>query len=190
MLDLVFLGACNRLLERAPWARAKLLPFAGARAHLSLGRWSVDFRIAADGTFESTGRGTPAVSIELAHDALSGLLRGQRDGLLRGAQISGAADLAEALGFVLRNLDWDAEEDLSRLVGDIAARRIVRGTRALAGTFNDAGERLAGNVADYLRHERPVGMNGRELAAFTREVAALDEAVAALARRIDALDTH
>lgn len=187
MLDLAFLSACNRLLERTPWARQKLQPFAGARARLSLGRWPIDFRIAADGTFESTGSGAPAVSIELREDALFDVLRADRAGLLRGARISGAADFAEGLGFVLRNLDWDAEEDLSRLVGDVAARRIVRSARGLAGTFREAGERFAGNVVEYLRYERPAGVSTRELAAFTREVAALDTAVTALARRIDTL---
>ena len=42
-------------------------------------------------------------------------------------QMSGDPAFAAVLGGVLRELRWDVEEDLSRVVGDIAAHRIVRG---------------------------------------------------------------
>lgn len=41
-------------------------------------------------------------------------------------RISGNADLADALGFVLRKLRWDVQQEaLSRVVGDIAAHRAI-----------------------------------------------------------------
>ena len=52
MLDLAALQAFNHLLAAAPWARAKLAPFAGRRARLVLGPLPLEFRIEPDGTFE------------------------------------------------------------------------------------------------------------------------------------------
>ncbi len=154
MLDLAVLQAFNHLLAAAPWAREKLVPFAGKRARLVLGSLPLEFRIAPDGTFESLGTGEPAVGIVLPVHALLALPEG-REALLRDVRISGAADFAEALGFVLRHLDWDAEEDLSRLVGDIAARRLVRTAAGFVAARAEAGRRLAENIAEYLRYEQP-----------------------------------
>jgi ubiquinone biosynthesis protein UbiJ len=81
--------------------------------------------------------------------------------MMRGARIAGAADFAEALGSVLRKLDWDAEEDLSRVVGDIAAHRIVKTAGGFAAAQAEAARRLADNFAEYLRYERPAGKPSR-----------------------------
>lgn len=187
MLDLAALQAFNHLLAAAPWARAKLAPFAGRRARLVLGPLPLEFRIAPDGTFESLGTGEPAVEIVLPAGAALALLQG-REAMMRDARITGAADFAEALGFVLRKLDWDAEEDLSRAVGDIAAHRIMKTAGGIAAAQADAARRLAENVAEYLRYEQPVGVDKAALAAFSGEVDALRRDADALERRIAAFD--
>lgn len=188
MLDLAILQALNHLLAAAPWARAKLAPFAGKRARLVLGPLPLEFRIAPDGTLESLGTGEPAVEIVLPATAPLALFEG-REALMRSARISGAADFAEALGFVLRNLDWDAEEDLSRLVGDIAAHRLVRTAGDFAAARVEAARRLAENVGEYLRYEQPAGIDKAAMAAFAGEVGSLKQETDALERRLAALDT-
>jgi ubiquinone biosynthesis protein UbiJ len=189
MLDLATLQAFNHLLAAAPWAREKLIPFAGKRARLVLGPFPLEFRIAPDGTFESLGTGAPAVEIVLPAGAPLTLLQGQgREAMMRGAHITGAADFAEALGFVLRNLDWDAEEDLSRVVGDIAAHRIVKTAGGFAAAQAEAARRLADNFAEYLRYEQPAGIDKAAMAAFAGEVDSLKQETDALERRLAALE--
>jgi ubiquinone biosynthesis protein UbiJ len=187
MLDLALLQSFNHLLAAAPWAREKLAPFAGKRARLVLGPLPVEFRIAPDGTFESLGTGEPDVEIALQAQSPLALLAG-REALMRGAHITGAADFAEALGFVLRNLDWDAEEDLSRVVGDIAAHRIVKTAGGFAAAQADAARRLVDNFAEYLRYEHPAGIDKAALAAFAGEVGSLKQETDALERRLAALE--
>jgi len=189
MLDLAVLQAFNHLLAAAPWARAKLAPFAGRRARLVLGALPLAFRIAPDGSFESLGTGEPAVEIVLPAGAPLALLQGQgREAMMRGARIAGAADFAEALGFVLRKLDWDAEEDLSRVVGDIAAHRIVKTAGGFAAAQAEAARRLADNFAEYLRYERPAGVDQAAMAAFAKEAGSLKQETIALERRLAALE--
>ncbi|MBE7423632.1 MAG: hypothetical protein HS110_14575 [Zoogloeaceae bacterium] len=175
MLDLALIQAFNHLLAAAPWARAKLVPFAGRRARLVLGPLPLTFRIAPDGTFESLGTGEPSVEIVLPATAPLALIEG-REAMMRDAHITGAADFAEALGLVLRNLDWDAEEDLSRLFGDIVAHRIAQAAAGFIAAQAEAGRRLSENVAEYLRYEQPDGAGKpamRILAALDRRLAAL-----------------
>jgi len=189
MLDLAFLLTFNRLLAAAPWARARLAPFAGQRARLVLGPLPVEFRIAADGTCESLGSEAPAVEIVLPADAPLVLLQGQgRGALMQKAHISGAADFAEALGFVLRNLEWDAEEDLSRLVGDIAARRLVTTATGIATAQAEVVRRLADNFAEYLRYEQPIGVLPADADSFKAENRTLAERMASLEKRIPILE--
>ena len=187
LLDLAVLQAFNHLLAAAPWARDKLVPFAGKRARLVLGPLPVEFRIAPDGTFESLGAGEPAVEIVLPATAPLALLEG-REAMMRGAHVTGAADFAEALGFVLRKLDWDAEEDLSRLVGDIAARRLVKAAGAFAATRTDVARRLADNVAEYLRYEQPAGVNKAAMADFAAAVDSLGRDAQAIEQRVAAIE--
>ena len=64
--------------------------------------------------------------------------------------------LASAFTDVLGGLRWDVEEDLSFLVGDIAAHRLVRAGAALLAWQAQAGSRLAQALADYWTEEQPV----------------------------------
>jgi len=113
------LPVLNHLLDQAPGAHARLQRHAGATARLQLGGVGLGFSIAEDGRLLADDSETPAVTLRLPADAL---LKSMHDGdaALREARIEGDAALAETLGQVLRGLRWDAAEDLSRLVGDVA----------------------------------------------------------------------
>ena len=107
------LAAVNHLLGQASWAREKLAAFAGHSAQIKLPPFEAAFLIAPDGSIAA-----PAVDAELevsiSLPATTPLLALQgKDAVMRAARIEGSAEFAEALGFVIRNLRWDAEEDLS-----------------------------------------------------------------------------
>jgi ubiquinone biosynthesis protein UbiJ len=187
MLDLVALGALNHLLAAAPWARERLTPFAGHRARIVLPPWQFEFRIAADGTLESLGDSAIEVEIALPAGAPFAALQG-REALMRGVRVSGSAEFAEALSFVLRNLDWDAEEDLSRFVGDIAAHRLAQAARTIVSAQKDAVRRAAENLAEYVIHEQPQWVLKRDSAALAAAAADLGEKTDTLERRIAALE--
>src|ERR1035437_3613397 len=120
MLDSAALAALNHLLQSAVWARARLTPFAGRTARLKVPPLQLDLVVGDDGLFAETGSETFDVEIELPPGAPLMALGGS-DEIFRKAHISGSAEFADALGFVLRNLRWDFEEDLSKGIGDIAA---------------------------------------------------------------------
>lgn len=180
MLDLVALSALNHLLDAAPWARARLAPFAGRRARIELSApaLELEFRIAADGRVESLGAGDADVTLCLGD--LPALLR--RDDLLRGVRVEGAADFADALNQVLRHLRWDAEADLARGFGDIAARRLAGAARALALSHVDAARRLAGNLGEYLRFEQPAWPAPPRAAGLAARLAEAEALASRLAR--------
>jgi ubiquinone biosynthesis protein UbiJ len=187
VLDRFSLGALNHLLSQADWARAKLLLFAGRRARLAMPPFQLDLAIREDGYVEAAPAGEPPdVTMTLPADTPLRALQGQ-DQIIAAARVEGNAHLATELSFVLRNLRWDAEEDLSRAVGDIAAHRMVQTASAIAGWHAAAARNLAENVAEYIGEENPLVARPQDVATFSGEVAELRDKLSQLEKRIDKL---
>ncbi len=185
----------NHLIADEDWARERLRPFAGQRARVELGLLALPLVVGADGLFvverqdqsEAAEAVPPEVTITLAADAPLRALTGSSS-LLAAAKISGAADFAEALAFVFRNLSWDAENDLAFFVGDIAARRLVAGGKDLLAWQREQARNLALNIAEYLTEEQPAIASARRVSAFCAEVGAAAAATAKLEQRIGRLE--
>lgn len=186
MIQTAVFAALNHLLGQASWARRQLLPFVGRRARFEMPPWQLAFGITAEGLFEAVAEPEVDVTVALPADGPLLMLQGV-DRLMATAYVVGNAEFATALSFVLKNLRWDAEEDLSRLIGDIAAHRLVGGATALAGWQKQASHNLAENLAEYLGEEArlltPVG----ELVAFREDVADFSNRLTRLQSRLQAL---
>ena len=190
MLPSVFLSATNHLLSQSGWARTRLQAHAGRTARLAVSPVAeIDFSVANDGQLaEWSGEEAPEVSLRLAVADLPRLLVDGLETAMRHVRIEGNAEFAEALGFVFRHLRWDAEEDLSRLFGDIAAHRLVEGGRKVVEVGRRSLERASGNVAEYLTEESTLLVPRKALPAFAEEVVALRDAVARLDKRVARLE--
>jgi len=183
-----FARLLGHLLARNAWARERLQPFAGRRAHLALGAVAVDFVIGDAGQIAACAEADEAdVRLALPAGALAELPAGP-DALFRQARISGDAHFAETLGFVLRNLEWDAEEDLSRIVGDPLAHRMHQGAREFAGWGRQAARNLVDNLREYAIEEARLTPPRPELEAFGRDVAALRDDLARLGKRVERIE--
>lgn len=174
MIEAAFLAGFNHLLNGANWARARLTPYAGRRAALVVPPLRLGFVIDADGfCTASTAEEPPDVIVHLPADTPWRLLQGL-DRVMAGARVEGNAEFATELSFVFRNLRWDAEEDLSRLIGDVAAHRLV----ATAGRFAAWQQRSAANfgenLAEYLALENSLLVPRQEFAAFCADLARLN----------------
>lgn len=181
------LAAINHLLGQSAWARDKLIPFAGHTAQIKLPPFEAAFLIGADGCLAgSSPEAEPEVSIALPATTPLLALQG-KDAVMRAARIEGSAEFAEALGFVIRNLRWDAEEDLSKIVGDIAAHRIVAGSREFAAWQQQAARNFAENLAEYFTEEQPMIARQADIAGFSNDIDRLRDDVARLEKRIQRL---
>ena len=180
-------AAFNHLLGQAAWAREKLAPFAGHSAQITLPPFDAAFLVTPEGTVaEPPPEATLEVSITLPATTPLLALQG-KDAVMRAARIEGSAEFAQALGFVIRNLRWDAEEDLSKLVGDIAAHRIVKGGREFAAWQQQAAQNFAANFAEYFTEEQPLIAKQSDIAAFSANIDRLRDDVARLEKRLQRL---
>lgn len=184
MLQRSLLAALNHVLAQESWARQRLRPFAGRRVRISLPPLlTIDLTVDQDGSFHRGGGELADVVIQLPENAPLRYL-GNPQGALAAARLEGAADFAEALGFVFRNLRWDVEEDLARLVGDIPARRLVGLGRSAWDWQRDARERLLTNIGEYVGAERHALVSGTAMAAQRQAIADVATATDGLEARL------
>jgi ubiquinone biosynthesis accessory factor UbiJ len=182
-----FSFALNRLLAAQPWARARLAPFAGEVVELrapALPR--LRFTILPGGQVDSGG-GEPALVISFAAGAPFAAARGEEH-LMRAVEVTGNARLAGEVMQLARHLRWDFEEDLSHLLGDVAAHRLAQAGRAFAAWHVDAAGRLAAAFADYVVEEQRLLVRRAEHADLASAVARLRDAVERLEKRVLRLD--
>jgi ubiquinone biosynthesis accessory factor UbiJ len=149
--------------------------------------WQLAVLVAEDGRFQTvTGEAEADVTVTLPADSPLRALRGL-SGVMAEAHVTGNAEFATELSFVLRNLRWDAEEDLSRLVGDIAAHRLVGAGNAFVAWQKRSAENLGQNVSEYLAEEARVLTPAREMAQLRQDTEDLDRRLAALEARVKRL---
>jgi ubiquinone biosynthesis protein UbiJ len=183
MIGAALLATLNHLLEGAEWARVRLSSYAGRHACFDMPPFLFGFVITPTGLCEpQPSDSTPDVTIHLPADTPLRLMQGL-DRVMAGARVDGNAEFATELSFVLRHLRWDAEEDLSRIVGDIAARRLVLGAERFASMHSEGTRRLAENISEYLVHEQGVLIGNAEFSSFRDDLLRLNDALSRLEAR-------
>ena len=183
------LTTVNHLLRGQPWLRRRLQPFAGRVAALSVFPVEIVAGVTADGELGPVANdANPDVLVHIPPSVVQGFATGNERARTR-ITLSGDPAFAAVLGGVLRELRWDIEEDLSRIVGDVAARRIVRTGNSFLAWQRQAASNLFQTLAEYLTEERPVLAPRHELEHWAREVDDLRDAVERLELRIARLDS-
>jgi ubiquinone biosynthesis protein UbiJ len=206
----------NALLSREPWARDKLRPHAGKTARLIFG--AVDTllvvtesghvaavpanAVAADAAaagaaavdapaIAATPAGAvPDVTLTVAPDKLPSLMSGDTAQRMSAVRIDGDAALAHVIGDLARDLRWDVEDDLARVVGDIPAARLVAAASSAARGLRDTTWRLAENVAEYLSEESGAVASRYALENWSAEVRRVRDDTERTAKRIALLQAR
>ena len=137
------------------------------------------------GTVEAGGE-HPALVVTLPAASLAAAPRGAEH-FLQSVQVAGDPRLASAVMALARELRWDGEEDLSRIIGDVAAHRIAGLARALAHWQRDAAGRLAQSLRDYAVEEKRLLVSSAEMEWLAGEVARLRDAIERLDKRVGRL---
>jgi ubiquinone biosynthesis protein UbiJ len=176
--------AVNHVLKSAPLAMERLARHAGRTAAFHVGPVSVAFTVQTTGEVAAAVEGAKRDLEVRISPFLLPRLAAREDAAFREIEMQGDMELAQEVSFLARNLTWDAEEDLSKVVGDIAAHRIVTTARAFIGWSADAGVRMAQGAAEYWTEESPLIATRVKVDTFVNGVAELRDAVERLEKRI------
>ena len=182
----------NRVLSDYPMAREQLATHAGKVIAAGVGPLEGRVRVTADGSVEMVGEGgddPPDASFQIPLTLLPRLAQ-REEAAFREVVFSGDSEFAALLSNLARELEWDVEEDLSRVVGDITAHRIVDTVKRTHEWRLEAGERLTENVAEYLTEERRAFISRVDLETLARANETLRDDVARLEARLGKLATE
>lgn len=179
--------ALNHVLRSAPLAMERLGKHAGRTAAFHVGPLTLAFTVQTTGEVAAAVEGAPRDLEVRISPFLLPRLAAHEEAAFREIDMQGDMELAQDVSFLARNLTWDAEEDLSRVVGDIAAHRIVSAARAFRAWSADTGVRIAQGAAEYWTEESPLIATRVKVDTFVSAVAELRDAVERLEKRIGKL---
>jgi ubiquinone biosynthesis protein UbiJ len=177
-------AAANRLLGQEPWARERLVPYAGRAFMVRVGPLTAGFRIDARGLLESAplAGSTPDLVLTVSPFNVPTMLSDPRRWNEFVAE-EGDVALAGVLKDLARTLPWFVERVLARSLGPIVGLRIADAGRAALAMPEYAATRLAANVGSDARDEV-------QLLAHPADLRPLADDTASLAARLDALDAR
>ncbi len=103
-------------------------------------------------------------------------------------RIEGDAEVAQGFSELLKQAKPDLEEELSRIVGDVAAHQMGNTVRSLLGFGKRVGDTLLQNVGEYLSEESRDVPSRTEAEEFNRDVDVLRDDVDRLEARLSLLE--
>lgn len=187
MLSSPSAASINHLLKAAPWALQRLAPHAGKTIAVRFGLIPLRFTVDNGGELRSAAsEAAPDVTIDIKPTLFMRALTDGRSAF-NDADISGDTAFAQTLAFIAQNLRWDVEEDLSNVVGDVAAHRIGSAARRIGDWAKGSANSLMHMSKDFWTEERPTIAKREQVAEFVVAVDELRDAAARLEKRIELL---
>lgn len=132
----------------------------------------------------------PDVAIDASLIALGRMLGGAGEAAIRNGdvQLSGDAISAQRFQKLLGYAKPDVEEELSRVVGDVAAHGLAEFARGIRDWARMARTTMGGNVREYLQEESRALPTRHEVERFATELGALRDDVERAAARLRRLE--
>ena len=186
MLASVALRPFNHILLRESWASKRLQLHAGKTVRFSISPFlDINLTVQDNGELSSAMSDvTIDTSITIILGLLPRMLAHDEEAYSK-IKISGDTEFAEELLFISKNLHWDVEQDLSRIMGDILAHRVVKTSEDLKQWHNKAILNLSEALAEYWTEEKPLLAKSTLIHEFISEVSKLREDVERLENRVE-----
>lgn len=180
-------AALNHVLRATPVAMERLARYAGKTAAFHVGPVTFAWTIQTTGDVTAALPAAPRDLEARISPFLLPRLAMHDESAYREVAMTGDAELAHEISFLARNLRWDAAEDLSKVVGDVAAHRAEGAAQATAHWASEAVKRTTAGAAEYWTEESPLIASRVKVEDFTHGVSELRDAVERLEKRIERL---
>ncbi len=148
----------------------------GKTAQIIIQGWETGFYVQAHASgfcLTTSSHQTPDTIIESSLNALFklGFASEKNPALVsKEIKIQGDLEFGQALHRILRNIDIDWEEHLSRLVGDTAAYQMMKQARKALNWFKDSTKKFCENTTEYLQEEARYTPSAAEIEDFYQDI--------------------
>ncbi len=169
------------------WSRPYLAPFAGKVVQFDFSLLRANLVILEDGSLSLAGETTTADAVIHLPPSLAMRLMAQDESAKMQIKIDGDTHLAIELSKILQQMRWDIEEDLSHLMGDIAANKLVAGGQKVAQETKKQTVNLAEMLGEYWQEEKLVIAKKWQVEKFVQEVDSLKSDMARFEKKLKKL---
>ncbi|MES2502225.1 MAG: SCP2 sterol-binding domain-containing protein [Pseudomonadota bacterium] len=169
------------------WSRPYLAPFAGKVVQFDFSLLRANLVILEGGSLSLAGETTTADAVIHLPPSLALRLMAQDESAKMQIKIDGDTHLAAELSKILQQMRWDIEEDLSHLMGDIAANKLVAGGQKVAQETKKQTVNLAEMLGEYWQEEKLVIAKKWQVEKFVQEVDSLKSDMARFEKKLKKL---
>jgi len=181
---------------------AEITPAREMASELNGTMVAIRVRDTALGTYFVFSDDVVALSTEYADDpdvvitgsliSLARMMKGSGEAAIRSGDVDLTGDAATAQRFqkLLDLAQPDIEEELSRVIGDVAAHRVAKIARGVGKWARDARSTMGGNIREYLQEESRDVPTRYEVDRFTQQVGTLRDDVERVAARLKRLESN
>lgn len=192
MLKLAITRFLQHITSQNNWSRAHLIGFAGKVVQFDFVLVKANLLILEDGSLSMAGESyannnnAPDATIHVPPSLALRILANDKAAKMH-IKIDGDTHLATELSKVLQLMRWDIEEDLSKVVGDIAANKIVTASHQVFSSAKKQSLSLAEMLSEYWQEEKPMLAKKTHVEKFNTTVDSLKSDVARLEKRVEKL---
>ena len=191
MLTSIAAAPINHIIHGESWACKRLQNYAGKiiRIHV-FPLIDFTFTIQDDGQISTMPSGTTTdACISLPASMLPFLLT-KSDAVYNNIKTLGNDAVAKELIDIGKHLRWDIAQDLSKIIGDIPANRVVQAGNTLLEWHTKNIQNFSETLAEYYLEEQPVLTKTLSINHFITEVEQLHKDTNTLEQRINSLASH
>lgn len=177
----------QHLMQQNSWTAPLLQPYAHKNLRIDFKVAQVMLTILNSGELAiAADSATADATIHLPPSLAMRLLR--QDPLAYSLiKIEGDATLGMEVGKILSAIRWDVEDDLSKIVGDIAAYQVVQLGQEKLQRWQGQAKNLGEMLVEYWQEERPIIAKKIHIEQFNRSVDRLREDTDRLEQRVEKL---
>ena len=134
----------NHVLMQEPEAQARLKRQSGRVVRLQWRDFSMQLAATPAGLWELAPAATPDLLLTVTETSPFDLAKNALRGDKPAVRIEGDVEFAGEVNWLIENVRWDAEEDLSRFIGDAPAHTLGKIGRSVAEALRSFVSKLPG----------------------------------------------
>lgn len=185
----------NAVLDREPWALQKVVAHAGKTIRLNISKYTIRLTIQADGhVIQANDDSIANVTLTINDQSLKQLpgaisRKASLDELASLLHIEGEAGLARLISELARDLRWDIEAELTKLVGPFMATMLMSTLKKAKHVGQDLSARGIANVNEFLTFESKVLVPNVMMRGLRDDVRDLSEQMKQIEQRLKRLQS-
>ena len=187
MLKPIAARILQHIINQNNWSREHLIPFAGKVLQFDFVLIKPSLIILEDGSLSFAGETIGADAVIHLPPSLTLRLLANDDAAKMQIKIDGDTHLATQVSKVLQKLRWDIEDDMSHLVGDIAASKISKSSHKVLQTVKKQSIDITEMVSEYWQEEIKILAKKHQVERFITDVDVLRSDTARFEKRLQKL---